>query len=124
MVIRALTATFGVFTLGLALAGPVRADDTGLAQSLHDIGRVGNKLCMLTHEHFGSSSGQPNRKAAEAAAWKSWSEFTAWEYGTDWASPRLAAGVRMSCSQSGGSFGCELYARGCKAASGSSPKKK
>lgn len=98
--------------LPAAVAG---ADDTGVAQMLHDVRREGRNLCLSGHFHSGASSGEKTRKAAEAAAIKSWAEFTAWEYGTDWAYWRKAASKSMSCSDAGGgSWGCQLEARPCK----------
>lgn len=43
---------------------------------------VKRKACMADHFHYGSSSGQPNKKAAEREAIASWEGFTAFEYGT------------------------------------------
>lgn len=98
----------------IAFAVPAMADDTGVAQALHAMGRVGNKLCLLDHSHAGTSSGHPTEKAARAAAVKSWAEFTAWEYGTDWANIRKANRARIRCSQSSGGWGCDLDAYPCK----------
>lgn len=103
-------------------ANSALADDTGLAQALHDVRVEGGKLCMSGHFHYGSSSGMPNRKAAEADAIKSWANFTQFEYGSDWADYRLAAGRTMSCSPSGSNWSCSLEARPCK--KGSAPRKR
>lgn len=102
-----------LFTV-IAFAAPAIADDTGVAQSLHSMGRVGNRLCLLEHSHAGSSSGHPTEKAARAAAVKSWAEFTAWEYGTDWANIRKANRAQIRCSQSSSGWGCDLDAYPCK----------
>jgi hypothetical protein len=96
-----------------AVAGTANAQDSGLA-GLHDQRREGNKVCMSEHEHYGSSSGHPTRKAAEAAAGIDWQGFTAWEYGPDWGRFALAAGKRMACSQSASGWGCEVNARPCR----------
>jgi hypothetical protein len=69
---------------------------------------------MASHTHDGQSSGGASRKAAEVAAVKAWAEFTAWEYGTDWAQWSKAGSKQMTCSQSGGSWGCHAEARPCK----------
>lgn len=113
-----------VLTLGMGLATSAMADDTGLAQVLHDLRREGNKLCQVTHTHYASSSGQPSMKAAQLVAKKNWSEFTAWEYGTDWGNPNLAGSPDMRCSQSGGTWSCDLEARPCKLGGGMATRKK
>ena len=89
------------------------ANETGLV-GLHDLRREGAKTCMSEHEHFGSSSGQATRKAAEVAAMKSWAEFTGWEYGGAWGNPALAGSPQMKCSGTPGSFACAFAARPCR----------
>lgn len=107
----------GVFATAVLLSAPLApasADDTGVAQVLHDLKREGKRTCMVTHSHSGSSAGEASRKAAEIAAVKAWAGFTAWEYGTDWAQWTKAAGKQMSCTQSGASWGCSVDARPCR----------
>ena len=66
-----------LFGLALAvMAGPVLADQTGLAE-MHALRREGGRTCMSDHFHSGSSSGQRSRAAAETAAIRSWADFTA-----------------------------------------------
>lgn len=89
------------------------ADETGMS-SIHAQRQEGNRICMSSHFHSGSSSGQKTRKKAEAAAAHDWASFTAWEYGTDWGSYRLAADKSMDCSEAAGSWGCRVEARPCK----------
>jgi hypothetical protein len=102
-------------TLATNLAStPAHADDTGVAQSLHTVARVGGRQCLIDHAHAGSSAGLPSERAAKAEAIKSWAGFTAWEYGTDWANFRKAIKVSMRCSQSSSGWGCELSANPCK----------
>lgn len=102
-------------TVATSLAAtPAHADDTGVAQTLHATARIGGKLCLTEHSHFGGSSGQASEKAAKAEAIKAWAGFTAWEYGTDWANIRKAIKVSMRCSQGSGGWGCELNANPCK----------
>lgn len=102
-----------VVALGLPL-GEALADDTGVAQLLHSMRREGKRLCLESHFHTGSSAGAPTKKAAEVAAVKAWAEFTAWEYGTDWAQWVRAGSKKLACAQSGASWGCEAEARACK----------
>ena len=102
---------------GLLLAWPTVpafADDTGVAQLLHSLRREGKRLCLEDHFHSGSSSGAASRKAAEIEAVRAWAEFTAFEYGTDWAQWTRAASKRLDCSQGGASWSCQAEARACK----------
>lgn len=94
---------------------PARADETGFAE-MHDLRREGGKLCMAEHWHYGSGSERPSRKAAEADAAQSWSAFTAFEYGTTWASFNLAAAKSFDCSNSASGVSCTVSARPCRSA--------
>ncbi len=110
----------------LAFAGvpSAMAQDSGLGlDGLHEQRREGNRICMVSHFHHGSSANQPNRKAAEAAAIKDWSGFTAWEYGSAWGSFNNAGSKKVECSTNGPSHGCSVEARPCRPA-GRAPKKK
>lgn len=93
---------------------PASADDTGLAAAIHTLKKEGRKVCLDGHYHSGSSTGAKDKKAAMAQAVKSWSEFTAWEYGTDWANWIKAANKGGGCSQSASGWGCSIEARPCK----------
>lgn len=110
---RPLVATLALLLPAIP-AIPAIADDTGVAQSLHDVRREGRKLCLEGHFHDGHSSGMASQKGAEAEAIKAWEEFTNWEYGTDWASWSKAASRRLTCSNTGVSWGCHAEARACK----------
>ncbi len=93
---------------------PVSADDTGMAQSLHDVRREGRKLCIVDHWHYGSGVGA-TKKAAMADAVGSWQSFTALEYGTDWARFQKASSRTVSCANSGGGgVSCSIDARPCR----------
>lgn len=81
---------------------------------LHAKVRVGNKLCMADHFHSGSSSGQPNQRAALSAAIAEWSGFTSWEYSARWGSFRLAESKRVNCGPSGNGWSCNIEARPCR----------
>lgn len=89
------------------------AEETGL-DVIHAQRREGNRICMSEHFHYGSSTGQPSRKAAEAAAARDWAGFTALEYGLAWASFNLAGSKGMKCSQEGRTWACQAEARPCK----------
>jgi hypothetical protein len=97
--------------LGVA-AGPAQAQDTGLA-GMHSWVRAGGKTCLADHYHDGSGSGA-TRAQAQAAAIRSWIDFTAWEYGRRWGSYSAAVSKSMSCSGSRGSFSCSTSARPCR----------
>lgn len=69
---------------------------------------------MDGHFHNGSSAGEPSKAAALSTAIGSWASFTAFEYGTDWASFKKAANKEVTCKQSGSSWSCDVNARPCK----------
>ena len=84
-------------------------------QTLHDEVRVGKLSCMTDHYHFGSSKGQTSKKAAEADAVASYSNFVDFEYGGAYASWKAAAGKTVDCSKDGsGLWGCTVSARPCR----------
>ena len=98
-------------------ASAASAQETGL-DALHEQRREGNRICMVSHTHNGSSPANMNsRKAAEDAAIKDWVGFTTWEYGTPWGSYKLATGKKMNCSKTTTStWSCNVEARACKPA--------
>ena len=103
------------FLSGVALAlmfAPALADQTGLA-AMHDLRKEGGRTCMADHFHSGSSSGKRTRAAAEAEAIRSWADFTALEYGSDWARYGKAGSRSMRCKHSADGWGCDLEARPC-----------
>jgi hypothetical protein len=110
--------TGAMFRLGLAViacgvgAVPALANETGFA-SMHNQARVGGKLCMTDHYHYGNGTGR-TKALAQRAAIGSWQSFTDFEYGSSWARFNRAAGKRVSCSQSGAGFSCEVEARPCR----------
>ncbi|MGL4394973.1 MAG: hypothetical protein ACRCS9_00395 [Hyphomicrobium sp.] len=80
----------------------------------HDVRVEGRRVCFLDHDHYGSSSGQANRRAAEASAAASWANFVDFEYGSAWASYVKASSKKMTCEQSTSGWGCSLEARPCR----------
>lgn len=88
---------------------------------LHDQRVEGGRVCMSDHFHNGSSSGHSTRQAAEREAISSWAGFTAWEYGNQWGSWRIAASKKVNCSQLTGAWGCEVEARPCRPQVGAGP---
>ncbi len=104
-----------VFQSAIALVimiAPALADQTGLA-SMHVLRREGGRTCMADHFHSGSSSGQRSRGSAEAEAIRSWADFTALEYGSDWARYGKAGSRSIRCKRTGDGWGCDLEARPC-----------
>jgi hypothetical protein len=111
---RKLLVCAGVLAVAslLVSGSAVRAEESGLA-GMHEWVRAGGRTCMADHYHDGSGSGR-TRGAAQAAAIRAWSDFTAWEYGNSWGHYSAAAGKSMSCSGSRGSFSCSTSARPCR----------
>jgi hypothetical protein len=106
-----------VLTAGLVSTASARADDTGFA-SIHDLAMVGSKLCIVDHSHHGSGDVMPTKKSAELSAIRSWADFTALEYGTDWANYGLAVGKSASCQATSGGYQCSLDATPCRSGGG------
>ena len=102
---------------GAAMLSSGSASAQGL-EFLHEQRAEGGRICFTDHFHYGSSSGEASRAAAERSAISSWAGFTALEYGNNWGSWRIAANRKMACSQSGAGWGCEAEARPCKPAFG------
>ncbi len=76
---------------------PAVADDNGLASAIHDVRRESGKLCQVDHWHYGSGVGA-TKKLAMVDAVGSWQNFTALEYGSDWARFQRAASRNVSCA--------------------------
>lgn len=92
---------------------PVQADDTGFAY-MHDMRRERGRLCMTDHWHSGSGSG-PSKRAARNAAVRAWQNFTALEYGTDWARFSRARSKGVKCTRTGRrAYDCSVEARPCR----------
>jgi hypothetical protein len=111
MTTGALRLGLAIFVLGAGATIAV-ADVTGF-DAMHTQRRVGNKVCMIDHWHYGSGSGS-TKAAAQKAAIASWQSFTDFEYGSDWARFSKAAAKKVSCSSSGGSYTCQVEARPCR----------
>lgn len=91
----------------------VAATDSGLA-GIHVLRREGGRLCMADHWHYGSSSTQGSRAAAQKDAIRSWQDFTDLEYGSVWARFSRAASRKVGCSRAGNGWTCDVEARPCK----------
>jgi len=110
---RTLLAATALAALSISAGAPVQADDTGMA-SMHEQRRVGGRRCFTDHSHYGSSSGERSRARALSAAIVSWREFTAFEYGTDWAHFGRAIGKSINCTGAGADWGCSIDATPCR----------
>ena len=110
--IKASRVLMSVFLAG-ALSLPAVADETGMA-SMHSWRKVGKKTCMIDHYHSGSGTGA-SRQAAETAALRDWSGFTALEYGSTWADARIAVNKSMTCNRTGATdFACQVQGIACR----------
>ncbi len=96
----------------LALCATARADETGMA-SQNDLRKEGGRLCMADHAHTGSGTGK-TKDAARRAANQTWYEYTAWEYGSDWARLGKAAGVKIRYTKEAVGWTATIDARPCK----------
>jgi hypothetical protein len=108
--------TFLASAGGLAVVAslPVMADDNGIAGVIHDLRREKGRLCQVDHWHYGSGVGA-TKKLAMADAVGSWQNFTALEYGSDWARFQRAASRSVSCANTGGGgVSCSIEGRPCK----------
>ena len=111
MTIRAMSGCVLVLGALLTTAGPVQADETGIA-GIHSWVKIGRKTCLADHFHSGSGNAA-NRKQAEKQAIQSWADFTAWEYGSSWGRYSLAASKSMTCNNTDG-WSCFVEARPCR----------
>jgi hypothetical protein len=103
----------GIALIALALvSGNALADETGLA-GMHEMRKVGGKLCMTDHYHDGSGNGA-NQDIAMRQAISSWQAFTDLEYGSDWASYNNSVGKSASCGRSMGEVSCSISSRPCR----------
>ena len=102
-----------VGALALVLGLPVGSAQAQGLDDLHSKVRVGGRICMADHYHDGSGTG-PTLARAQAAAIRSWIDFTAWEYGSRWGSYSASVGKRMSCSGGAGSYSCSVSSRPCR----------
>ena len=100
-----------VFCLILAVAPQASAYEN---HQMWEKVRIGSKLCMKSHEHYGESPPWVSKKGARAYAHRQWERFTTWEYGKTWGSLRLAAGKRQRCTKSGTQWVCSIIARPCR----------
>lgn len=109
---KAYLAVLSVIAVALASATPSLGDQTGMAD-MHDQRREGSKICLSGHFHTGVGKGRTKR-AARAAAIKAWQEFTAFEYGLDWAYFRTANSKGIGYERSSDAWEATVEARPCR----------
>ncbi len=88
------------------------ADQTGMA-GIHEWVKERGRTCFKNHFHSGSSGVKKTKKAAMRAAIQDWWEYTAGEYGSDWARFRRAASRGKRCTRESGGWSCYVEARPC-----------
>jgi hypothetical protein len=96
----------------LSVSAGAFADDTGFAYS-HSLRKEGGRLCMSDHYHQGSGSGR-SKPAAQAAAARSWADFTNFEYGTAWARWSVARGKSVRYTKDANGWSADVDARPCR----------
>jgi hypothetical protein len=97
----------------VAVADGAFASETGVAQALHSLQRVGGRTCVVDHYHDGSGSGRSRHEAMNAAV-SAWSGFTAWEYGSSWGRYGLAHRKSANCSRDTSGWSCSISAIPCR----------
>ena len=88
--LSAFLITGFVAGLTVTIAQPVQAQQSASYSAPHSARIIGRKLCLESHTHVGGATGRTKRIAHKKAI-REWIEFTAWEYGTAWASYRRSA---------------------------------
>jgi hypothetical protein len=95
-----------------AIAAPAAAQEVA---DIHDQRRERGVICFTDHYHYGSSSSQPSKRAAEIAAIKSWADFVDFEYGGAWTSWKRSGSKSVKCSRTTAStWGCDVSSRPCR----------
>ena len=106
--------TIAILSAGaMGAALPALANDTGFAQSTHELRREGGRLCQVGHFHGGSGSGG-TKSVALTYALKIYSDTTSDEYGTDWGKWDKAASKSIKYDKTGDGWTATVLARPCK----------
>ena len=113
MVSRVVFGLVAAATAAAIYGAPSLADQTGLA-SMHALRREGGRLCMADHYHYGSGGPASSQGGAQREAIRSWADFTALEYGSDWAHYGRAASARLKCKRGSSGWYCDAEARPCR----------
>ncbi len=113
MSLRLVLGLVAVATAAAICATSSWADQTGLA-SIHALRHEGGRLCMADHFHYGSGGPSASQGSAQREALRSWADFTALEYGSDWAHFGRAGSQRVKCKRSSSGWYCDVEARPCR----------
>ena len=113
MVSRVILGIVAAVTAAAIWGVPSWADQTGLA-GMHALRREGGRLCMADHYHYGSGGPASSQGGAQREAIRSWADFTALEYGSDWAHYGRAASARLKCKRGSSGWYCDAEARPCR----------
>ena len=73
----------------------------------------GRTQCFDAHTHVGGADGRTKRAALKAAI-REWQSFTAWEYGSAWASYKRAAGKTVEYIKAEAGWTARVEARPCR----------
>ncbi|MEL7047378.1 MAG: hypothetical protein AAFO75_00195 [Pseudomonadota bacterium] len=109
---RILRPMLAVACVAATFPSLAMADQSGMAD-MHDQRREGSKICLSDHFHTGTGEGRTKR-AARADAIKAWQEFTAWEYGLDWAYFRRAASKSVGVQKASNGWEAVIEGRPCR----------
>jgi hypothetical protein len=102
-----------VGALLLAGSATALANDTGFAQSTHNLRREGGKLCVVGHTHGGTGTGG-TKNVALIGAIKAFVDTTVTEYGSDWAKWSKAASKSIRYEKMADGWSAHAEARPCK----------
>ncbi len=74
----------------------------------------GSRYCKVDHYHSGSGEEARSQVLAKRSADRSWSSFTAWEYGQQWGKISIAMNKNYRCSHPTTGWKCTVSAKPCK----------
>ena len=97
--------------VSLAAAAGAAADETSLA-GMHEWRKERGIMCFADHFHSGTGEGA-TKAAAQKAAIKAWQEFTAFEYGTDWAYFKHAGSRGITYAKAANGWSASVEGRPC-----------
>lgn len=112
-VVAAIAATIG-FSVSADAAKKHKVVAVDGMAAMHDIVRVGNRICFDEHYHYGSSAGQPTKAAAQKAAVDSWFQLVDIEYGPEWGNFNKSIKKKVNCSRSTSGWGCDVESVPCR----------
>lgn len=109
-----LAGSLAVLYTAPAQARGLSRDTTGL-ENIHTLKRVGRKLCMIDHYHYGTGDSKKSKALALKSAKRGWADFVSMEYGSAWARFSLAGSKGAKCTKQGRrGYHCSIEARPCR----------